>query len=133
MNRITIHWLVTCVMAANLSVPAMAQTTVPTPTPTPITPMSTTTARIDGVPVLDWMTSGQTTFCGALSAALSVTDRPRPVAGEIFGQKTAFLGPWSGKSIADWTAAVRAREIDILTKMRDADKGVIQHIRTVVE
>src|SRR5262245_3745437 len=30
---------------------------------------------IEGVPALSWGTSGETTFCGALSAALAVTDR----------------------------------------------------------
>jgi hypothetical protein len=31
---------------------------------------------IDGVPMLAWGKSGETTFCGALAAALAVTDRP---------------------------------------------------------
>ena len=31
---------------------------------------------LDGVPTLSWEKDGQTTYCGALAAALSTTDYP---------------------------------------------------------
>ena len=40
---------------------------------------------------------------------------------ECFDEHSVFLGPWSGKSIDDWTEAVRTREQEVLTEMEQAD------------
>lgn len=68
-----------------------------------------------------------------LAAAAIYEGAAGPAAAAIFMEKSAFLGPWSGRSIADWTAAVREREIDILTKFREADREAIRHLREAVE
>ncbi len=48
--------------------------------------------------------------------------------GPAFGTKDAFLGPWTGKTIADWNDAVRAREVQILTEARKLDGQAIAEI-----
>jgi len=40
---------------------------------------------------------------------------------ECFDKHNVFLGPWSGKTIDDWTEAVRTREQEILAEMERAD------------
>ena len=42
-----------------------------------------------------------------------------------FERKEAFLGCWSGKSIADWTLEVRQREIDLLNQAREMETEAI--------
>lgn len=39
--------------------------------------------------------------------------------------KEAFLGPWTGKSIADWTPKVRRREIDLLNQACEIEAEAI--------
>lgn len=40
--------------------------------------------------------------------------------------KEAFLGPWTGKSIADWTPEVRQQEIDLLNSACEIEKEAIE-------
>ena len=42
-----------------------------------------------------------------------------------FERKEAFLGCWSGKSIADWTPEVRQREIDLLNQAREIEADAV--------
>lgn len=43
-------------------------------------------------------------------------DEEAKLLGSIFGKQDAFLGPWSGKKIANWTPDVRKREQEILAE-----------------
>lgn len=49
---------------------------------------------IDGIPPLEWGKSGETTFCGALSAALAPSDRPRAYATLMGDAALAFRVRW---------------------------------------
>jgi len=55
----------------------------------------------------------------ALCAALSSAD--------------AFLGPWTSKTIADWTPAVRARERELLSRAAALEAEAIEHLRRAAE
>jgi hypothetical protein len=48
--------------------------------------------------------------------------------GPTWGEKAVFLGPWSGKTIADWTPQVRQREIQILTEAKRLDAEMIKEL-----
>ena len=45
-----------------------------------------------------------------------------------FERKEAFLGCWSGKSIADWTPEVRQREIDLLNQALEIEAQAVRLI-----
>ena len=47
----------------------------------------------------------------------------------VFSRQEAFLGPWSGKSINDWTAEVRAREREILADIAHRETAAIGEIK----
>jgi hypothetical protein len=52
----------------------------------------------------------------------------------LFGcykRKDTFLGPWSGKSIADYTKDVRDREIDTLTKTAKIEEKALKELAAV--
>lgn len=40
---------------------------------------------------------------------------------ECFDEHSVFLGPWSGKTIDDWTDAVRTQEQEVLAEIEQAD------------
>ena len=48
--------------------------------------------------------------------AAAVYKQESELLAATFGAKEAFLGPWTGKKIADWTPAVREKEIQTLAK-----------------
>jgi ankyrin repeat protein len=61
-----------------------------------------------------------------LEKAASLYERFGQVTGNpTWGEKSVFLGPWSGKSIADWTPEVQQREIQILSDVRTMDRTAI--------
>lgn len=61
----------------------------------------------------------------AVERAASLCERIAQVTGgPTWGEKAVFLGPWSGKTIDDWTPAVRQREIQILKDTRVLDRTV---------
>lgn len=43
--------------------------------------------------------------------------------GSVYASKDAFLGPWSGKGIKDWTAEVRKRERELLQQAAMLEQG----------
>ena len=45
-----------------------------------------------------------------------------------FGAKEAFLGPWTGKKIADWTPAVREKEMQTLAKVLELETRAIAEL-----
>jgi len=44
---------------------------------------------------------------------------------DVFTSKEAFLGPWSGKGISEWTPEVRAREQETLARIRQKDAAAL--------
>lgn len=52
---------------------------------------------------------------GALACAADLYEQEAELLIATFSNKDAFLGPWSGKGIADWTPDVRKREHALLT------------------
>jgi hypothetical protein len=44
----------------------------------------------------------------------------------------AFLGPWSGKGIAQWNDEVRANERELLAKWREIDTGAIAEVEAAL-
>jgi hypothetical protein len=49
-----------------------------------------------------------------------------------FERKEAFLGPWSGKSIADWTPEMRTREQALLMRAMEIEGMAIKEIERVI-
>jgi hypothetical protein len=67
----------------------------------------------------------------AHEALLRAADLYRQEADLIapsFTDHSIFLGPWTGKGIADWTPEVRAREIEVLKQCRDLEQQVVAEI-----
>lgn len=59
----------------------------------------------------------------SLQKAASIYGNEGKLLGSVFSTRDAFLGPWSGKSIEDWTAQVRKREQKILTEIEKFDES----------
>ena len=57
----------------------------------------------------------------ALERALGQYRRDADLLAAPLRDHDAFLGWWSGKTIADWTADVRRREAEILTQVRETE------------
>ncbi len=68
----------------------------------------------------------------AIERAAEIYGQSAAVLGPVFGAKDAFFGPWSGKSIADWTDAVRTREVAILVRSRELDAQAIAEIEKAI-
>jgi hypothetical protein len=64
----------------------------------------------------------------ALQRAAALYQQEGELLGSAFCRKDAFLGPWSGKSIVDWTADVRQREQDLLAQAREIEAAAIAEI-----
>jgi len=54
------------------------------------------------------------------------------IAPPSFERKEVFFGPWSGKSIADWTPEVRRKEQDLLLQAMEIEERAITEIRFVM-
>ena len=57
----------------------------------------------------------------ALARAAEPYDQERKLPGQTMQAKDAFLGPWSGKEMTDWTDEVRAREQEVLSEAREIE------------
>lgn len=55
------------------------------------------------------------------------------VTGKVFGEKNAFLGPWSGKKIDDWNEETRLREAELLSQMRTLDNQAIGELEKALK
>jgi len=64
----------------------------------------------------------------ALERAAAQYEKQDKLFGAVFGTKDAFFGPWSGKSIKDWSAAVRKREQEVLAEAREIETIAIAEI-----
>jgi RNA polymerase sigma factor (sigma-70 family) len=64
----------------------------------------------------------------ALERAAGLYGQEVAVLGPVFETRDAFLGPWSGKAIADWSAEARERERGILTRAREIETAAISEI-----
>ncbi len=64
-----------------------------------------------------------------LGAAADLYQREVDLLGSAFESKDAFLGPWSGKSAADWTAETREREQEILKRARGIEERAAAALR----
>ena len=66
---------------------------------------------IDGIPPLQWGKSGETTFCGALAAALAPSDRPRSYSTLMGDTAVAFRVRWYRPDAgANWNGAAPVGE-----------------------
>jgi hypothetical protein len=68
----------------------------------------------------------------ALRRAADCYAREQRLLQRVFDERTAFLGPWSGKTIADWTDDVRAREQQFLHDVRTLDDAAITEMEGVL-
>jgi RNA polymerase sigma factor (sigma-70 family) len=57
----------------------------------------------------------------------------RATGGPTWGERTVFLGPWSGKTVADWTAEIRLREIGLLQQAMVFDAQAIEQLRAALD
>ena len=64
----------------------------------------------------------------ALQRAAKLYQQEGKFLGSVFGKKDAFLGPWSGKSIKDWSPDVRAREQEILAEAQKIENQAIAEL-----
>lgn len=64
----------------------------------------------------------------ALERAAQEYQKEVAMLSSVFAQSDAFLGPWSGKTIADWTPAVRAREKAMIAKAAEHEKAAVAEI-----
>jgi hypothetical protein len=70
-----------------------------------------------------------TEFDGAarrgIAGAADLYRQEREIIARAFSEKNAFLGPWSGKTITDWTSDVRQREAQMLGQCRTIEERAI--------
>jgi len=67
-----------------------------------------------------------------LAKAVTIYAEAGEMFGGAFGDQDAFLGPWTGKQLADWTDEVRQREIEIITKAHELDRQAIAEIEAAL-
>ena len=60
-----------------------------------------------------------------LQKAASVFGEEARLLDDVFTSKEAFLGPWSGKGISEWTPELRAREQETLNRIREKDAAAL--------
>ena len=65
----------------------------------------------------------------AVERAAGLYETEYRLIAPVFEKKVnAFLGPWSGKTPKDWTAAVRKREVQFLTMVQRLDEAAIAEL-----
>jgi hypothetical protein len=92
------------------------------------------------VSLLDARRSAATFLCGnaalldgqaadALLRAAGIYKKDEPwLDTGRFTEDNCFQGPWTGKSIKDWTEEVRRREIELLAEAQRCDAAAIAEI-----
>lgn len=68
----------------------------------------------------------------ALKRAAALYQQEVNLLGSVFTEKNAFLGPWSEKSIKDWSADVQQSERGILAKARKIEMTAIAEMEKAV-
>jgi hypothetical protein len=69
----------------------------------------------------------------ALDRAAGLLDQEVQATAVTFVRKDVFLGPWTGKTVADWTPEVRRNEVLILEKSRRIEARVIEGFREALK
>lgn len=69
---------------------------------------------------------------GAITTAAELYRQEQQMFARAFADKNAFFGPWSGKSITDWTPQVRQREAEILGECCNIEQQAIALLREAV-
>ena len=52
--------------------------------------------------------------------------------GAFYGTKDAFMAPWSGKGLKDWTDEVRQRELAAIAQAHDLDRQAIAELEAAL-
>ncbi len=68
----------------------------------------------------------------ALEAAVHAYNRETNLIGRSFVNKDVFLGPWTGKSLNDWTSEVRAHEQEIFAAVLALETEAVGHIEAAL-
>jgi hypothetical protein len=68
----------------------------------------------------------------ALDRAAALYEREASVLGRSFMHRDAFLGPWTGKGLNDWTQEVRRREQELLAEACRIERQGIDALREVL-
>lgn len=68
----------------------------------------------------------------ALQRAADLYQEETGLLRTAYAQKDAFLGPWSGKGVADWTPAVCQREQQLLTRAAALENQAVAEIAKVL-
>jgi hypothetical protein len=69
----------------------------------------------------------------ALDRAAALIDQEILVTGVTFARRDVFLGPWTQKTLADWTPEVRKSEMRILEKARRIEAQVHDAFREALK
>ncbi len=69
----------------------------------------------------------------SLNRAAAIYEEEGQTLADIFAAKDAFLGPWSRKSINDWTDSVRKREREILADLSSRESAAIAEIEKALQ
>lgn len=68
----------------------------------------------------------------SLLAAAEVYDQSVAKMGQVFQTQDIFTGPWTGKTINDWTQSTRRQEQILLHDLLALDEKAIAHLRRAV-
>lgn len=65
----------------------------------------------------------------ALTRAAALYEEEAGLLGRYYSHESElFPGPWTGMTIKDWTAVVRAREIEVLGKCRELERRAVEEM-----
>jgi hypothetical protein len=70
---------------------------------------------------------------GHLHDAAALYEQEKDVLDRSFMSRDVFLGPWTGKSIADWTPDMRRAERDVLDAAAQVDRKAVAAIATALD
>jgi hypothetical protein len=68
----------------------------------------------------------------ALKRAAALYRQEVGILDPVFTDHNAFFGPWSGKTIREWTPEVRQREQSILRQAAEIETAAIAELEKVV-
>jgi hypothetical protein len=64
--------------------------------------------------------------------AISLYEKEIQALSATFMEKNVFLGPWTGKTLSDWTPEVRERERKLLAQARGLDGAATEALETAL-
>jgi hypothetical protein len=68
----------------------------------------------------------------AVDRAVELYTKAAQITGRPIKQKDLFLGPWTGKTVKDWTADVYGREIGVLEELRKLDGEAVKALEAAL-